>query len=157
MDETLNIKCPDCGASFSFDASIGKLKCEYCGCEIFTEEAKIFSAATGKGADNLEENQNRHWDFEKSSFKSYVCSSCGAELVADAVATVMRCPFCGDHAIAAARISGSMKPDYIIPFSVTKEQVIEEYKKYYSGKTDNIFNSIICDHSCPVACYLLYM
>ncbi|MCR4745935.1 MAG: hypothetical protein K5894_12005 [Lachnospiraceae bacterium] len=117
----------------SFDASIGKLKCEYCNSEISAEELGMFSISDSKDVVDLEEKKDRNWDFEKSSFKSYACSSCGAELLADAVTTVMRCPFCGDHVIAASQISGSLRPDYIIPFSVTKEQVVEEYKKYYSG------------------------
>ncbi len=133
LNETLNITCPNCGASLSFDATIGKLKCEYCDCEISAEEVETSSALDNKKADGSDDKKKKYWDFEETSFKSYVCSSCGAELVADAVTAVMRCPFCGAHAIAASRISGSLKPDYIIPFHVTKEQVIEEYKKYYSG------------------------
>ncbi len=132
-NETLNISCPNCGASLRFDASIGKLKCEYCGCEITAEEIEKLSASVQTNKDTFEERKKKEWDFEESSFKSYVCSACGAELVADAVTAVMRCPFCGDHAIAAAQISGSLRPDYIIPFHVTKEQVIQKYKDYYSG------------------------
>ncbi|MCR5747565.1 MAG: hypothetical protein K6G03_07640, partial [Lachnospiraceae bacterium] len=70
MDETLNITCPDCGATLSFDASTGRLKCEYCGCELSAEEAEAFFSSDSKNADDSEkeENKNRYWDFEESSF-----------------------------------------------------------------------------------------
>ncbi|MCR4923783.1 MAG: hypothetical protein K5931_07225 [Lachnospiraceae bacterium] len=72
--ETLNISCPNCGSSFSFDASRGKLKCEYCGYETAAEEMESFFLFDRKDGNDLEEKKNRNCDFELVSLKEKISS-----------------------------------------------------------------------------------
>ena len=37
-EQSLETKCPACGASISFNPKAGKWKCEYCGSEFTLEE-----------------------------------------------------------------------------------------------------------------------
>ncbi|MBO4687551.1 MAG: hypothetical protein J5636_03485 [Clostridiales bacterium] len=65
-------------------------------------------------------------DFE---CKVYTCSQCGGEVFATDTEVSTRCVYCGSTAVIYNRISKSRKPDYILPFSITKEEAISNFKK----------------------------
>ena len=56
--------------------------------------------------------------------QSYTCPSCGAELVCDASTAATSCPYCGNPSIVPGRLSGAQKPDYIIPFRLSKADAV---------------------------------
>jgi DNA-directed RNA polymerase subunit RPC12/RpoP len=64
----------------------------------------------------------------------YVCQSCGGEIVADEHTAATACPFCGNPVVMTGNVSGSLKPDLVIPFQVDKKAAKEALKKHYSGK-----------------------
>jgi len=144
--------CPKCGGTMSFDPALGKLKCDFCDSVFTTEEveaywAKNSAVQSAQAAAGREGNNEARGDvhFDSNEMRSYSCSACGAELMADQTTAVMICPYCGNHTIAPSQFSGSIKPDYIIPFSHTKQEVQESYLNYYrkryllpkSFKSDN--------------------
>ena len=53
------------------------------------------------------------------------CNSCGAELAIDGTEASTFCAFCGQAAVVTDRLEGWLKPDYIIPFKVTKQKAEE--------------------------------
>ncbi len=140
------LKCDYCGNTFTAEEIDGifKKKADPSSPEPFKDESareaeKIRTHETGmSGTECLKTDsvrkpdKDRIWDLDKDTVRSYICSSCGAELMTDAVTAVMRCPFCGNHAIAASQFSGSIRPDYIIPFQVDKDEMMEKYREYYS-------------------------
>ncbi|MCR4740011.1 MAG: hypothetical protein K5886_07110 [Lachnospiraceae bacterium] len=170
-DKTTASTCPACGGELLFDPKEGKLKCQYCDMLYTPEEVEAewakktgkkpeasanaqngatgTSGITGAGAaGNANKAVTREYapvEFNDGEMKSYSCSTCGAELLADQTTAVMRCPYCGNQTIVEAQFSGSIKPDYIIPFAHTKDQAEEKYKSFYykrfllpkSFKTDN--------------------
>ena len=64
----------------------------------------------------------------------YVCQTCGGEIIADETTSATSCPFCGNPVIFKSRLSGELKPDYIIPFKLDKKAAKEALKKHMSGK-----------------------
>ena len=70
MDSTVTYKCLGCGAGLLFDAEKQKFACEFCLSEFTEEELKA------------SERQDDTKDY-KSEVDEYICSSCGAEVVAD--------------------------------------------------------------------------
>lgn len=62
------------------------------------------------------------------------CESCGATLIVSDVSAVTTCPYCGNNSIIPGKLGGALEPDYLIPFSITKEQAIAKLKDHYKGK-----------------------
>lgn len=62
------------------------------------------------------------------------CSSCGATLIVSDVTAVTCCPYCGNTAIVPSQLGDTLEPDFIIPFSTTKEQAAEKLRQHYQGK-----------------------
>ncbi|MCR5107410.1 MAG: hypothetical protein K6B28_04530 [Lachnospiraceae bacterium] len=138
--------CPACGGELLFDPTEGKLKCQYCDMLYTPEEVEEEwrKKSGGAGQEDIEEQASdesedviRSYDpveFEEGEMKSYSCSTCGAELLADQTTAVMRCPYCGNQTIVEEQFSGSIRPDYIIPFAHTKDEAEEKYKSFYNKR-----------------------
>ena len=45
-----------------------------------------------------------------------------------------QCAYCGNPTMVPQKFTGSLKPDYIIPFKKTKEEAIASLKEFYKGK-----------------------
>lgn len=56
------------------------------------------------------------------SHYSFDCKSCGASMSYDASAQALRCPFCGSTRMEKRPAARSVKPQSVVPFSVTREQ-----------------------------------
>lgn len=61
---------------------------------------------------------------------SYICNSCGAELIADNTTSATFCIYCKSPAVIKSRFSGRFRPRNVIPFRLTKEQAKEIYQKW---------------------------
>ena len=59
---------------------------------------------------------------------SYVCKSCGAELLSPDNSIVSYCSYCGGESILEGRIKREHMPSYIIPFHKTKQKCKEIYQ-----------------------------
>lgn len=49
------------------------------------------------------------------------CTACGAELAVNGVETSTFCAYCGQATVVSDRVDEYLKPDYIIPFKVTRD------------------------------------
>jgi len=75
------------------------------------------------------------WEnIEDDDLTSGECPSCGAELYGGKTAAAMVCPCCGNAQIIAKRISGMLKPNYIIPFKLDKDAATAALSEFYEGK-----------------------
>lgn len=52
----------------------------------------------------------------------YRCTACGGELITNELESSTFCSYCGQPTIVYDRVSKELKPKYIIPFAVTKQQ-----------------------------------
>ena len=94
--------CISCGAPLHFDPPTGKLKCDYCD-SLYTPE-EIEEHFKNKESEEAAQRTDEE-------FKSYSCSSCGAELLADQNTAVILCPYCGNNTIATAQFASNIRPD----------------------------------------------
>lgn len=81
-----------------------------------------------------ESTVSEDWGELKGNIKSYICPSCGAELICEETTAATSCPFCGNNTVVPGKVSDSLKPDYIIPFKLDKEAAIQALKRHYGRK-----------------------
>ena len=161
--QVTNYQCPACTGPLHFVGGSGKLECDYCGSSfdvaeieaIYAEkEAKAAEAAqkeegtkTAQKTAETEKQQaavdgpdwdvsglNENWGADAGSIKAYCCPSCGAELICDATTAATSCPYCGNPSVLPGQFSGVLKPDYVLPFKLSKEDAIKALKKHYLKK-----------------------
>ena len=145
-----NYKCPACTGPLHFVGASGRLECGYCGSSYSVDEIEALyqrkdaqAAAETAAADEAAaapDGDEGAWtapeggDWAEDGMQSYTCPSCGAELVCDASTAATSCPYCGNPSIVPGRLSGAQKPDYIIPFRLSKADAVAALKKHYQKK-----------------------
>ena len=136
MSQVLDFKCPNCGGAIQFDSSKQEMKCRFCGSEFDVDSIKDYEdVLNSQPADETDWQQDSHttWQ-EDESFGVYVCNSCGGEIVADATASALSCPFCDSPVVLSGRVSGELKPDLVIPFKLDKASAKEGFYSHLKGK-----------------------
>ena len=138
MNSTIEYKCPSCGGAIEFDPTAQKMKCPYCDSEFEMEVLKALDEEEKtKQPDKMEweTTAGGEWqDGETDSIRVYTCKSCGGEIVADDTTSATSCPYCDNPVVISGQVTGMLKPDFVIPFKVTKEQAKEALKKHLTGK-----------------------
>ena len=131
-------KCPNCAGNLPFDSASGKMKCPYCEAEFEADALNIWNESQGHGeAEKTEWENGGSEEFpqeELDSLDSNECPSCGVAVVGDKNTIALCCPYCGNTNIVKARVSGMVKPDFVIPFKLDKEAAIKALKKFQEGK-----------------------
>ena len=158
-----NYQCPACTGPLHFLGETGRLECDYCGSSFDvaeiealyaekerkaaeaaqkqeeteaaqkTAEAKDQPAAAG-GSDWDTSGLNEDWGTDADDMKAYSCPSCGAELLCDATTAATSCPYCGNPSVLPGQFAGILKPDFVLPFKLSKEDAIKALKKHYRKK-----------------------
>lgn len=127
--------CPCCNGAIAFDSTIQKMKCPYCDTEFEVETLENYdSELKEEPADDMGWDIGAGEEWQDDGFCSYVCNSCGGEIVCEENAAAASCPFCGNHVVMTGKLSGALKPDYVIPFKLDKNAAKEALKGYYNGK-----------------------
>lgn len=131
-------KCPCCGGAIAFDSTIQKMKCPYCETEYDVETLAGYDAELQNDtADDMkwETTAGAEWqEGEADGLRSYVCKSCGGEIVGDENTAATACPFCGNPVVMMGQFSGSLKPDLVIPFKLDKKAAKANFVKHLTGK-----------------------
>lgn len=146
----LGKKCPACIGPLHFTGASGKLEYEYCGSsydvaeiealyvEKNEQEAAAHAAAEEKSAGEESEwdasGMSSDWGADGEGMKSYSCPSCGAELICDATTAAMSCPYCGNPSVVPGQFTGTLKPEFVLPFKLNKEDAVKALKRHYKGK-----------------------
>lgn len=138
MDTILEYKCPACGGSLSFDSASQNMKCPYCDTELDVEALKQLeqeNAAPGEDSMQWEETPGNSWqEGEEENISSYVCESCGGQILTDATTAATSCPYCGNPVVMPQQVSGVLKPDLVIPFQLDKEAAEAALSKHLLKK-----------------------
>lgn len=130
-------QCPACTGPLEFSADTGKLACEYCGSAFEVAEIEAKHAQKQTKAEDAWHAQKVGGTWSKKEadgLRAYSCPSCGAEIICDATTAATACVYCGNPSVVPGQFSGSLKPDYVIPFKLKKEAAVQALKKYYRGK-----------------------
>ena len=124
MQTLQEYKCPCCGGAIAFDSGIQKMKCPYCDTEFDMETLASYDDGLNGKQDNMnwETSAGGEWqEGETDGLRSYVCKSCGGEIVGDENTAATACPFCGNPVVMMGQLSGELKPDFVIPFKLDKK------------------------------------
>lgn len=130
-------KCPCCGGAIAFDSTLQKMKCPYCDTEFDMETLASYDAGLQQEADSMEweASAGSEWQAgETEHLRSYVCKSCGGEIVGDENTAATSCPFCGNPVVMMGQFSGALKPDLVIPFKLDKNAAKAGLQKHLTGK-----------------------
>lgn len=148
--QVTNYQCPGCTGPLHFNGSSGKLECEYCGSAYDVAEIEALYAekeqkaadaqqaaekkAAERGSDWDMSGLSSDWGADAEGMKAYNCPSCGAELICDASTAATSCPYCGNPTVVPGQFSGALKPDFVIPFKLSKEDAKNKLREHYKGK-----------------------
>lgn len=157
--QVTNYQCPACTGPLHFEAGKGRLECEYCGSAYSVEEIEsLYAAKDAKAAEAQTEAEAKKeaareaardsetgeswdlselgsdWGAEGASMRAYTCPSCSAQIICEETTAATSCPYCGNPTVVPGRFDGTLKPDYVIPFQMRKEQAIAALKKHYEGR-----------------------
>ena len=127
--EAVQYKCPACGAGLKFNAEQQDFKCEYCD-SVFKEEDFFNKDETLENSSP--ETEEKREELENALL--YSCPSCGAQIVTDETTAATTCYYCSNPVVLSGRLSGELKPDYIIPFKIDKKSAIEKFKAFCGRK-----------------------
>lgn len=150
--QVTNYQCPACTGPLHFVGASGKLECDYCGSSFEVAEIEALYAEKEEKAASVTEAERQKeqqqaagnewdtsgldddWGNEIEGMKVYSCPSCGAELICEETTAATACPYCGNPTVVPGQFSGALRPDYVIPFRLDKEQALSILKKHYRGK-----------------------
>lgn len=137
MSETFDHKCPCCGATLQFDVGSQMVKCPYCDSEfdVSTTLENEGDLSVSSEHNDLASDGGMDWsEKELYGITEYQCNSCGGNIYSEETTSATLCPYCGNAVILKGRLSGTLKPDKVIPFQQTKDQAIEGLKTHCGGK-----------------------
>lgn len=137
MQTLQEYKCPCCGGAIAFDSTLQKMKCPYCDTEFDMETLASYDAGLNGEQDSMEweTSAGTQWqEGEADGLRTYVCKSCGGEIVGDENTAATSCPFCGNPVVMMGQFSGAMKPDLVIPFKLDKNAAKAGLMQHLSGK-----------------------
>lgn len=133
MKHVVEQKCPHCGAAMRFDPEKGKLICDYCGGSADIPEETAVEETQVHGLDfgvwNAQATQEG-----APSLPVYYCRSCGAELIAPAQQFALTCPYCSNNIVLTDKVTGTLRPDGLIPFRVDAKSLPGTVQRFYQDK-----------------------
>lgn len=128
-------KCPCCDGAIAFDSGIQKMKCPFCDTEFEMEALAAYdSELKNETADDLQWETANAAPWQEDGIRSYVCKSCGGEIIGDENTAATACPYCGNPVVMMEQFSGTLKPDLVIPFQLDKKAAVAALKQHYKGK-----------------------
>lgn len=116
-------ECPNCGGHVVFDPKLQKMRCEFCD-SVFDPTPEDLAEQSGDAGNVLV-----HEATDQYETNVFTCPQCGGEILSDDATAVTFCSFCGASTVLEGRLAKIKKPDYIIPFTKTKEDAQKEYEK----------------------------
>lgn len=140
MSELIEYKCPCCGGAIEFNSDAQNMKCPYCDSEFDLKSLKEAGETLGNYVDisssmDWQKSTSNDWQAgEEDGLVTYICNSCGGEIIADQNTAATKCPFCDNPVVMSGKLSGALKPDYVIPFKLNKQKAVEGLKNHFSGK-----------------------
>ncbi len=117
-------KCPSCAGQLKYDIESGKFLCSHCGNSYDDEEIRGSAA-----------NSDRQDDEFLERARMFMCPSCSALIMADSkYSATARCHYCDTDIVIGMRVDNDCKPDYVIPFKLTREQAKEKMVEFLQSK-----------------------
>ena len=150
--QVTNYQCPSCTGPLHYSGASGKLECDYYGSSYSVAEIEaLYKEKEAKAAEAFETadtaaqsgddssawdtaSMSSDWGADAAGMKTYSCPSCGAELICDANTAATACPYCGNPTVVPGQFAGALKPDYVLPFKLSREDAINALRRHYKNK-----------------------
>ena len=136
MDTMTIYRCPSCGGEISFDSSEQKLVCPYCDTSFEVETLKEYEKQLLSQQDD-----KMDWQVEQDSelledenIIMYTCENCGGQIIGDRETIATSCPYCSSPIIMNKNVEGQLRPDYVIPFKLNKNDAKKQLLAHFKGK-----------------------
>lgn len=78
--------------------------------------------------------EGRWSEEETANFRTYICNSCGGEIVGDEHTAATNCPYCDNPVVMAGSFQGELRPDLVVPFQLDKEQAKAALSRHLQKK-----------------------
>lgn len=139
---SVSYKCPSCGGELEFRPDTQDFRCAYC-LSAFTKEeldalfAEMEAKAEQRGAEEaVKEKAEGTSAPDEGDFEgvAYTCPSCGAQVITDDTTAATFCYYCHNPVVLSGRLSGELRPERIIPFSIDKDSAQKEFLKWSRKK-----------------------
>ncbi|MBC8080152.1 MAG: TFIIB-type zinc ribbon-containing protein [Gorillibacterium sp.] len=111
----IDYKCPNCGSGMVFDSETGMLSCHSCG--------------NKENIETISDPLTKSTSVEPDAME-YHCKSCGAVIMTEEETTATNCSFCGSAVVLGDRLTGDLAPALVIPFSISKEEAMNAFRKW---------------------------
>ena len=138
MANQIQYKCPSCGGPIVFSPGAQKLACPFCENEYDVETLAGYNQdlESSSADDEMEwsEPATHFTDADTENMSVFSCKSCGGQVIGDSTTAATTCPYCGSPMVLTGRLSGELKPDYVIPFKLDKQAAVNALKSHLSGK-----------------------
>jgi len=126
--------CKNCGSPVVFDPKLQKVVCSACGSAWAAEDIQ------SSDKELLEKNKAVSYkDVYGETTREFVdcyiytCSSCGGEISINGSEVSTKCVYCGSTSVVFNRISKEKAPEFIIPFSISKEDAVARIRQTFSN------------------------
>ena len=132
----IEFKCPCCNAGLHFSGESQQLKCEFCDNTFELDAVKAYNASIAESVPETiewEQAPQTQWQTEES-VRAYQCPSCGGEILTDDNTAATFCPYCDNPTVLPHQVTGTLKPDGVIPFKTTREDATAAFLKSCKGR-----------------------
>lgn len=119
------VKCQNCGADMVYDPEKGALHCSYC------DATRTIDRKLSFRRDFESSLKDGEVKFDDSTYK---CPNCGAQVKLAPFDTAIKCPYCGGTNVVELDDMKGLKPDSILPFSLSQQQAATAGKKWIKKK-----------------------
>ncbi|MBO4927710.1 MAG: hypothetical protein J5379_05610 [Clostridiales bacterium] len=128
--------CPNCSAPVVFDPKTQKVICHSCSGSWDPQEFDLQKESVDLEETNADVSDIDDEDVAAHFLDAYVyhCPSCGGEINVNGTESSTKCIYCGNPSIVFNRIEKEKAPEYIIPFTVTREEAIEKIRQSLKGR-----------------------
>ena len=141
MEENVNVleyKCPSCGGGLHFDEGNQRMQCPYCDSLFDLDQVLTYNAQLDESQEpdfQWDNPETAQWNEEdQAALHSFVCPSCGGEIITEETTAATFCPYCDNPTILPGRVAGGLKPDGVIPFKTSKEDAKAAFLNLCKGK-----------------------
>lgn len=121
--------CKNCGGPLIFEPSNGRMSCRTCGSSFDVNEIEITDRALLEQIKALSAKEVFGTD-EAGYYDCnvYTCSSCGGDVIINNTEASTYCMFCGNPTVVFSRVAKQKRPEFILPFRITREQAINNIR-----------------------------
>lgn len=136
-DSVLEFKCPCCNAGLVFAQGTQKLRCDYCDNTFDIDTIREYCDSQQEAVEEVswEAAEPQIWSArEEEALRAFECPSCGGQIMTDETTAASFCPYCDNPTILPGRLSGSIRPDGMIPFQTSREDAKAAFLKLCRGK-----------------------